>query len=132
MRKSPKKSSDLTQRQLRVGEEIRHILAKSLMMTDHHQEPLLKAGYITVTEVRVAPDLHFARVYIMPLGGRDQEPIVKALNRVASFYRGELGRHLPTKFTPKLRFYLDPSFDQADRILSLLRANPLQDPLSSD
>lgn len=109
-----------SQRQLRVGEQIRHILAAELQRGDH-VDPILSGVSITVSEVSVAPNLRTATAYVMPLGGKDQETILKALNEGASYYSHTVAKQLTTKFSPKVRFELDKSFDEADKIGQLLR-----------
>lgn len=112
-----------TQRQLRAGELVRHALVEILREEEIHDEAL-KDVSITVTEVRLSPDLKHATCFVEPLGaGVDTAPtagleseIIKALNSHAKFLRGQLGRHLDMKFTPDLRFRHDESFDAASRI----------------
>src|SRR5262245_12474245 len=111
-----------SQRQLRVGEMVRHALADVLTRTDI-ADPDLKGCYITVTEVKLSPDLHHATVYARPFGTNDNGPaIIKALNRHARFLRGELARRVELKYMPDLAFCLDESFDEAERIDALLRS----------
>lgn len=108
-----------SQRQLRVGETIRRVLAETLARGDLH-EPELARMVITVTEVRTSPDLKIATAYISPLGGGDGEGAVKALARAAGELRCAVGKHLRLKYTPTLRFRLDDSFDKADATRALL------------
>ena len=108
------------QRQLRVGEELRHALAHILERGELH-DPVLAATAVTVTEVRVSPDLRQARVYVMPLGGSRQEAVVAALMRARGFLRRRLAGSIELKFVPDLAFRLDRSFDEADRIERALR-----------
>ena len=110
-----------TQRQLRVAEEIRHILAEIFVRADYSDD-LLQKAHVTVTEVRLSADLKFAKVYIFPMGGHDKETILEMLNKTVSFYRFEVGRQLMAKFTPALRFHIDETFDHASRIESLLQS----------
>jgi ribosome-binding factor A len=109
------------QRQLRVGERIRHILADILQRGSFHDPDLLKASRITVTSVHIGPDLQHATAYIMPLGGEEVEKTLAALNRAAGFFRAELGRELDLRYTPKIFFRADDTFDKADEIERLLR-----------
>jgi ribosome-binding factor A len=111
-----------TQRQLRVGEEIRHRLAEILSRQDVRDPDLLNQS-ITVTEVRISPDMKQALVYARPLGaGPDAcSRVLAALNRSAGFLRGRLGRELTLRHTPELHFALDESFDVAEKIDRLLR-----------
>ncbi len=109
-----------SQRQLRVGEQIRHILARELQRGDAI-DPILFDATITVSEVSVAPNLRTATAYVMPLGGKNSEDILVALNESASYYSHLVAKKLTTKFSPKLKFELDTSFDEADKIGALLR-----------
>ncbi len=109
-----------SQRQLRVGEQVRHILAAELMRGDHVSEALSGIS-ITVSEVSVSPNLRTATAYVMPLGGNDQEAIVDALNEMAPHFSHMVAKQLTTKFSPKVKFELDTSFDEADKIGALLR-----------
>ena len=101
-----------TQRQLKAGELVRHALAEILREEPLHDPVLLNAS-ITVTEVRVSPDMRHATVFVEPLGGVNAAEIVEALNRVSKYVRGVLGRTIDLKFTPDLRFVHDQSFDAA-------------------
>jgi ribosome-binding factor A len=109
-----------SQRQLRVGEIIRHALAEMLTRGDVH-DPVIEGHLITVPEVRMTPDLRLATVYVMPLGGRDAQEVVAALDRNKKFLRGEIARRVNLKFAPDLRFRIDERFDEAERIEKLLR-----------
>jgi ribosome-binding factor A len=109
-----------SQRQLRVGEELRHALAQ-LLARGELRDPELAGVPITVTEVRASPDLKNATAYVMPLGGGEEAPIIKALKRAAPFLRGRLAREVTLKFAPALTFELDNSFAEAERIETLLR-----------
>lgn len=110
-----------SQRQLRVGEELRHVLAE-IIARGELRDPLLKDVSITVSEVRASPDMRHATAFVMPLAGAgDPEAVVEALNRAAAFLSHELGRRIAMKYTPTLRFTLDRAFDEAQRIDALLR-----------
>jgi ribosome-binding factor A len=109
-----------SQRQLRVGELVRHAVAQALERGDVH-DPEIAGKSITVTEVRMSPDLKVATAYVMPLGGEDGATIVEALHRVAPFLRRRIGGDLALKFLPELRFVVDATFDHASRIDRLLR-----------
>jgi len=109
-----------SQRQLRVGEELRHALAQ-LLARGELRDPELAGVPITVTEVRASPDLKNATAYVMPLGGGEETAVLKALQRAAPFLRGRLGREVTLKFTPALTFEIDNSFAEAERIETLLR-----------
>ena len=108
-----------SQRQLRVGEELRHALARILGRGELH-DPVLAGASVTVTEVRISPDLKNATAFVMPLGGRDAAAILTALNRAAPFLRGQLGGEVRLRYTPRLSFQPDHSFDEAAKINALL------------
>ena len=120
-----------SQRQLRVGEAVRHALAEILAHGSAHDEDL-EGHIITVPEVRMSPDLKLATVYVMPLGGRDTERVVAALERNKKFLRGELARRVNLKFAPDIRFRVDERFDEAERIEKLLRTPAVQRDLTTD
>jgi ribosome-binding factor A len=109
-----------SQRQLRVGELIRHEFADMLSRGDIH-DPVVEARMITVPEVRMSPDLRLATIYVMPLGGRDVAAVVAALDRNKKYVRGEIARRVNLKFAPEIRFRVDERFDEAERIEKLLR-----------
>jgi ribosome-binding factor A len=110
-----------SQRQLRVGEEIRHALTRVLGRGDLH-DPLLSEATITITQVKVSPDLQNATAFAMPLGGSQADEVIRALNRAAGFLRGQLGREVQLRHTPRLGFEPDRSFDRADEVERLLRS----------
>lgn len=110
-----------SQRQLRVAELVRHAVADVLSQSGVH-DPVLESHVITVPEVRMSPDLKLATVYVMPLGGRDTEPVLKALAQNKAFIRGVVARSVNLKFAPDLRFRIDERFDEAERIEKLLRS----------
>jgi ribosome-binding factor A len=110
-----------SQRQLRVGEELRHALA-TIVERGELRDPDLAGHPLTVTEVRASPDLRNATVYVVPLGGGDAGPIVAALNRAKSFLRRRVAGEVRLKFAPDLKFEADTSFDQAERIEELLKS----------
>jgi ribosome-binding factor A len=113
-------TSGPSQRQLRVGELVRHALAEMLARGDVH-DPVLEGHLVTVPEVRMSADLRLATIYVMPLGGRDAKDVLEALNRNKRFLRGEIARRINLKFAPEIRFRLDERFDEAERIEKLLR-----------
>jgi ribosome-binding factor A len=119
-----------SQRQLRVGELIRHEMAEILARGDVH-DPVIEAHMITVPEVRMSPDLRLATIYIMPLGGRDAKEVLDALERNKRYIRGEIGRRVNLKFAPEIRFRIDERFDEAERIEKLLRTPVVQRDLSA-
>jgi ribosome-binding factor A len=120
-----------SQRQLRVGETVRHALAEILAHGNVH-DPALEGHIITVPEVRMSPDLKLATIYVMPLGGRDTEVVIEALNRNKKFLRGEVAHRVNLKFSPDLRFRADDRFDEAERIEKLLRTPEVRRDLASD
>jgi ribosome-binding factor A len=120
-----------SQRQLRVGETVRHAIAEILVNGSVH-DPDLEGHIITVPEVRMSPDLKLATVYVLPLGGRDTEIVVAALERNRKFLRGELARRVNLKFSPDVRFRVDERFDEAERIEKLLRTPAVQRDLGAD
>jgi ribosome-binding factor A len=109
-----------SQRQLRVGEEVRHILA-ALIERGEMRDPDLRGTPITVTSVDVSPDLRNATAFVMPLGGQDAQRLLAALRRAAPWFRGRVGTQAQLRYAPEIRFQLDRSFDTADRISALLR-----------
>ena len=115
----------LSQRQLRVGELVRHVLADLLARGEVH-DPVIEGHMITVSEVRMTADLRLATIYVMPLGGQDVDVVAAALDRNKRFLRGEIARHINLKFAPEIRFAVDPRFDEADRIERLLRTPAVQ------
>jgi len=120
-----------SQRQLRVGELIRHELADMFSRGDIH-DPVIQSHLITVPEVRMSPDLRLATIYVMPLGGRDMEKVLEALERNKRYVRGEVGRRVNLKFAPEIRFRADDRFDEAERIQRLLQTPVVQRDLSGE
>ena len=118
-------------RQLRVGELIRHALADMLARGEMH-DPVLEGRMITVPEVRMSADLRLATIYIMPLGGRDGEEVLEALERNKRYMRGEIARRVNLKFAPDIRFRIDERFDEAERIEKLLRTPQVQRDLGKE
>lgn len=108
-----------SQRQLRAGELIRHALV-DILQRENLREPALAGVSVTVSEVRVSPDLKQATVYCLPLGGGHETEVVDALNHASHHLRGLLGRRIDMKFTPGLKFVADESFAEARRIDELL------------
>jgi ribosome-binding factor A len=109
-----------SQRQLRVGELIRHALSE-IFSRGEARDPDLAGRVITVPEVRMSPDLKHATVLVMPLGGEDRERLLAGLERSSGFLRHELARRVELKFLPALKFMIDTRFDDDDRIGALLR-----------
>jgi ribosome-binding factor A len=122
-KKSHRDSSALggSQRQLRVGELVRHAMAELLTRGDVH-DPVIETHLITVPEVRMTADLRLATIYIMPLAGRDADKVLAALEHNKKFLRGEIAQRINLKFAPDLRFRVDDRFAEAERIDKLLRS----------
>ncbi len=119
MKRGSSTASTPSQRQRRVGELVREALSDALAR-GHFRDPLLSEARITVTEVRPAPDLRSAKVYVMPLGGERAAELIDALQHAAGYLRGEVNRRVKLKFSPALRFELDGSFEHVQRIDTLL------------
>ena len=120
-----------SQRQLRAGELVRHALAEMLTRGDVH-DPVIETHLITVPEVQMSADLRLATIYVMPLGGRDTEAVLAALERNKRFLRGEIARHVNLKFAPDIRFRIDERFDEAERIEKLLRTPEVRRDLAGE
>ncbi len=120
-----------SQRQLRVGEELRHALAW-ILERGEIRDPGLGGAAITVTEVRISPDLGNATAFVMPLGGDDVPGVVEALNRAVPFVRRQLGKAVKLRRLPALDFVADTSFDEAGRIEALLKTPPVARDLARD
>ena len=122
------KSTGPSQRQLRVGELIRHALAELLTRGEIHDQ-VLASHLLTIPEVRMSPDLRLATIFVMPLGGKDIGPVLAALESHKRFIRGEVARAINLKFAPDVRFLADESFDQALRIDRLLASDKVRQDL---
>jgi ribosome-binding factor A len=114
-----------SQRQLRVGELIRHAMAEMLARGDIH-DPVIEGHMITVPEVRLSPDLKLATIYVMSLGGKDANEVVTALERNKKYLRGEIAHRVNLKFAPDIRFRVDERFGEAERIEKILRTPEVQ------
>ena len=114
-----------SQRQLRVAELVKHALAQMLSRGEIHDD-VLTAHVITVPEVRMSPDLKLATVYVMPLGGKDVDRVIEALDRHKRFIRGEISHAVNLKFAPDIRFMADDTFDEASRIDALLASEKVR------
>jgi ribosome-binding factor A len=110
-----------TQRQLRVAEGIRHALAEIFLRTEFHDKDLANV-HLTISEVRMSPDLKHAAVFITRLGNQDVTPLLPALKRVTPFLRAQIAPKLGLRVTPDLRFLRDAALDEATRINKLLKA----------
>jgi ribosome-binding factor A len=120
-----------TQRQLRVGELIRHALAEVLARGEVH-DPAVEASTISVTEVAVSSDLKLATCYVMSLGEADIAPVVEALERNRKFLRGAVTKRIDLRFSPELRFKVDTSFETGERIDALLRSPAVRRDIDRD
>jgi ribosome-binding factor A len=114
-----------------VGELVRHALAAMLARGEVH-DPVIEGHLITVPEVLMTADLRLATIYVVPLGGRDAEAVLAALERNKRFLRGEIARHVNLKFAPEIRFRIDERFDEAERIEKLLRTPEVQRDLQGE
>jgi ribosome-binding factor A len=130
-RKKTSSAKPPSQRQLRVGELIRHKLAEMLARGDIHDD-VLAAHVITVPEVRLSPDLKLATAYVMPLGGEDVQPVIEALSRHARYIRGEIAHAVNLKFAPDIRFRRDETFEEASRIDALLASPKVRQDVDKD
>jgi ribosome-binding factor A len=119
-----------SQRQLRVGEMLRHALAEILYRSDI-RDPDLDGVSVTITQVKPSPDMRYATVYCEPLGGENAKPIIEALNRHKGYLRGEMGKRIAIKFTPELRFVEDQSFAEAQKIEDILKSPEVQRDLNA-
>lgn len=113
-----------SQRQLRVGEEVRHALVE-ILSRGHFRDPVLRATPITVTEVRLTPDLRRAIVFVIPLGGEGMTGVIDALQHAAAYLRSQLARQSKLRFMPQLVFQPDVTYEEVDRIEALLQPKPV-------
>jgi len=120
-----------TQRQLRAGELVRHALVE-ILREENIADPALEGVSVTVTEVRVSPDLRHATVFVEPLGGGHAPEVVAGLNRHAKFLRGRLGHAIELRFTPQLKFLHDESFNEAARMNRLFEDPRVRRDLAAD
>ena len=119
------KSTGPSQRQLRVAELIRHALSEMLTRGEIHDD-VLAAHVVTVPEVRMSPDLRLATIYIMPLGGKDADAVLEALERNRRYIRGEIAEAVNLKFAPDIRFLADETFQEVNRIEQLLASDKVR------
>jgi len=120
-----------SQRQLRVGELVRHALADMLARGEVH-DAVIEGHLITVPEVRMSPDLRLATIYVMPMGGRDAEQVIAAFERHKKFLRAEIAHRINLKFAPDVRFRIDERFEEAERIDKLLHSPEVARDLKKD
>jgi ribosome-binding factor A len=114
-----------SQRMLRVGEMIRHKLAELLVRGDVHDD-VLASHVVSITEVRISPDLKLATAYVMPLGGKDTQAVIAALEKHKKFIRAEIAHTLNLKYAPDIRFREDETFDEVSRIDQLLHSDKVR------
>ena len=119
MARQPHSTEEQSVRLLKVGERVRHVLSEILTRQQVHDDTL-SAHLISITEVRMSPDLRQARVYAKPLLGGDEDEVIKALRQNTAYLQREVAKRLGLKFAPKLRFIGDDSFEEAERIEKLL------------
>ncbi|MGY6552281.1 MAG: 30S ribosome-binding factor RbfA [Erythrobacter sp.] len=131
MAKAPFTSEQQSVRVLKVGERVRHILSDLLARGEVHDD-VVSAANISVTEVRMTPDLRNATAYVKPLMGADEDEVVRALRQNTAFLQREVAQRLSLKFAPKLKFRKDESFAEADRIEALLRDPKVARDLAAD
>lgn len=117
----PNESGERSVRTLRVGEQVRHALSDILMRGEVH-DPLLASAVVTVTEVRMSPDLRSATAFVKPLLGRDEDAVLKALRTHTAYLQSEVARRVQLKYAARLKFMADESFDEGARIDTLLRS----------
>jgi len=115
---------------LRVGELIRHAISE-LLSRGEINDPVLETHVITIPGVRMSPDLKLATIFVMPLGGQDVEPVIKALDKHKKFLRGEIARRINLKFAPDIRFRMDETFDVAAKIDALLNSDKVRADLAT-
>jgi ribosome-binding factor A len=114
-------TTDKSVRGLRVGEQVRHILSEVLQRGDVH-DPVLATHLVSITEVRMSPDLRHATVFVKPLLGKDEDAVLKALRTNTAFLQREVARRVKMKYAAKIKFLADESFDEGSHIEQLLRA----------
>ena len=118
-------------RLLRVGEQVRHVLSEVLMRGEVH-DPVLASHSVSITEVRMSPDLRHATVFVKPLLGTDESEVLAALKRNVKYLRGEVAKRVNLKFSAQLKFLPDESFDEASHIDSILRRPEVARDLDDD
>ena len=118
-------------RLLRVGEQVRHALSEILMRGDVHDE-VLASHSVSITEVRMSPDLRHATVFVKPLLGADEAEVLEALKRHVRYLRGEVSKRVNTKYGAMLKFLPDESFDEGTHIDQLLRSPKVAADLAGD
>ena len=128
MNKDPQEKSVRT---LRVGEQVRHVLSEILQRGDVHDETLAK-HMVSITEVRMSPDLRHATVFVKPLLGKDEDKVLKALRTNTAYLQREVAHRIQNKYAAKLKFLADDSFDEGSHIDALLRKPEVARDLGED
>jgi len=120
-----------SQRMLRVAELVRHAFAQ-LLSRGEISDPVLEKHVVTVSRVKMSPDLKLATIYVMPLGGKDEPEVLAALDRHRRYLRGEIAHEVNLKFAPEIRFRIDDSFDTVSRIDAILNSERVKRDLATD
>ena len=131
MARQPHANEDQSVRLLKVGERVRHVLSELLMRQEVHDDTLT-AHHISITEVRMSPDLRHATVFVKPLLGANEAEVLKALKQHVRYLKGEVARRVNTKYAADLKFLADESFDEGSHIDSLLRSPAVARDLDSE
>jgi len=118
-------------RLLRVGEQVRHVLSELLARGDVH-DPVLQSHLVSITEVRMSPDLRHATAFVKPLLGQDEDAVLKALRQNTAYLQREVAQRVRTKFAARLKFLADESFDEGSHIDRLLRSNKVAQDLGDE
>lgn len=114
-----------SQRMLRVAELVRHAAAQ-LLSRGEINDPVLEQHVVTVSRVKMSPDLKLATVYVMPLGGKDEGAVIESLDKHRKYLRGEIAKEVNLKFAPEVRFRIDDSFDNVSKIDALLNSDKVK------
>ena len=130
-RKKPNQAKGPSQRQLRVGELIRHKLAEMLARGEIYDD-VLASHVVTIAEVRMSPDLRLATAYVMPLGGKDIGPVLEALDKHRKFIRGEIAQAVDLRTAPEVRFRADETFEEVSRIDQILHSDKVRRDVEKD
>jgi ribosome-binding factor A len=118
-------------RLLRVGEQVRHVLSELLQRGDVH-DPVLQSHLVSITEVRMSPDLRHATVFVKPLLGQDEEAVLKAMRQNTAYLQREVARRVQLKYASKLKFLVDESFDESSHIDRILRSEKVAQDLERE
>jgi ribosome-binding factor A len=118
-------------RLLRVGEQVRHVLSELLARGDVH-DPVLQSHLVSITEVRMSPDLRHATAFVKPLLGQDEDAVLKALRQNTAYLQREVAQRVRTKFAARLKFLADESFDEGSHIDRLLRSDKVAQDLGDE